>query len=312
MLNQLLDYAGGPKFDIDFSAMIDFCEMAKAKFMLDESSCVKKYGDLNDPTLKNEVSEPLQKMICYYSTNFKYIYDDEFECSDFNHGSVKELIEHFENEKMCSEDDDSSKVEPVSNKASDTDEVEDEDEDDETWQVIRRIACFALKPLRELENDDTLATCDNSPDQTVTALTVGYDLNKIDMDMEAGPWVLPLFNSMKNLVTMDFDSFAKAGENFMERFGLYDMNALTGLDIANDLRDLAMAMPNGLEVTKFEFEAELKDEYLYCTDEDGKVDKSKPLIECHDYFVFDWGKPYIQFYAIFVASSLCLLSLSMD
>ena len=133
------------------------------------------------------------------------------------------------------------------------------------------LICYPLKRVVDLEAAETSDDCSGLDEATYT-MDVNIDLPAMGIDARISEVLVPLLSGMKNLETMNFGSFSDAGEAMMKAMGMYDMNAMTGWDIANNLRDVMMSVPRGFRMRRFSFSAEYKEEEHFCESGEAKRD----------------------------------------
>lgn len=243
----LRDLGGRLDFNLALEPRIDFCGIASAKQSLDAWCSSSDRGDDFDDLDASEDDvqiDSAQEFICYYSNRFSFYYED-----------------------FCGSDFDMSWDE-----AWDAIDFED-------GEGVEDLICVVVKRLYDMDGDADLSNDCAGVDNNILDMPFSFDG---EMDSDGASILVPMLTGMKKLETMSFDSFAKAGENFMERFGMYDMNALTGLDIANDLRDFASAVPSGLSMQQFDFDVSYDESEFFCAD--GGV-----LRECEHEWCDDWS-----------------------
>ncbi|KAL5250086.1 hypothetical protein ACHWQZ_G015976 [Mnemiopsis leidyi] len=143
------------------------------------------------------------------------------------------------------------------------------------WDLI----CYPLKRVVDLEAADTSGECVNLKEETYV-MSVDIDLPEMGIDVMTSEILVPLLSEMKNLETMNFGTFSDAMEAMMEAMGMSDMNALTGWNIANNLKDLGMAMPRGFRMKRFSFDAQYQEEEHFC--ESGQPNRNCWDDACYD------------------------------
>ena len=231
----LQDSAGNNWLDLAVTPTINMCGPVHAKKDLD-AKCNEMFSEdeLTWPEEINLEDWTIQQIICSGSTQVESAF-----------------------EQICGNDWDKS-----------MEEIEDEFFDDIIRSMLD-VACFGLKRVKDLESADTSDDCSNLNEDEYE-MRIPIELPKMGMDMGTSAVLVPLFSVMDNLETMDFSSFADAGEAMMKSMGMYDMNALIGWDTANNLRDIMMTVPRAFSVRRFSFSAEYDESLYFCESGEAK------------------------------------------
>ena len=221
---------------------MNFCGLAQARQEL-SAVCQEKYAELLEQDMDNAEISNLEELVCFYNSKMVEVYGD-----------------------MCGEDNDMSWDEAFGNINFDD------------FDTIKDVLCVVLKPMYNMDDKDLSNDCANI-DEDVQSVSMPISFSAEIGASESG-LAVPILTALQNLETMNFGSFADAARNVMQRFGMYEMNALTGLNIANNLRDVVLSVPSGLSMRKFDFEVSFNKESFFC-------DNGNAKRECDSWC--DWG-----------------------
>ena len=117
-------------------------------------------------------------------------------------------------------------------------------------------ACMVVGHIQRTEQqlpDNDISKCD-SVNEDVRVLTMPFLLPDFTYDVEWGSVILPLLEHKDTLTHGDYSTITTAVRGMMHRFGVYDTSQLTGLEMANHLRDLIIEVPENLKVSMVSWE----------------------------------------------------------
>ena len=211
--------SGRNKMSLAFNAELDICEMNMARKKMEEK-CNSLYQDLNDFDWDNITEVAIQHTICAISHTIINNYDGM--CENATREDMQSIIDYLI---------DSNKPE----------------------EAVDDLYCMFIKPFHELKNKDPQEVCNNQALYHERVIDLVFSLSDIKIGMDAAIVVVPLLSGMRNLNKMNITNLGRAGRGIMDRFGMTNMTALTGLDIANDLKDMVFGMSEGFSIKDFDF-----------------------------------------------------------
>ena len=219
---------------------LNFCGLAQARQEL-SNVCETVHADLLKQDPENADISNFEELVCFYNSKMVEVYDD-----------------------ICGND------------MTWDDAVENIDFED--FDTIKDILCIILKPLYEMDGKDLSDDCANI-DEDVQTMSMPVAFTAEIGSQYKPHYAFPLLTALKNLETMNFVSFAYAARSVMDRFGIYNMNALTGLNIANNLRDAVLSLPSGFSLKKFDLDVHYEKDNFFC--DNGNVKRQCRSWDCN-------------------------------
>ena len=138
-------------------------------------------------------------------------------------------------------------------------------------------ACTAVKHIMKTEESlpgGDIQQC-HDVDEEARILTMPFSLQKgLTNDVEWGSVLVPLFEHIESMTHVDFSTVTTAVRGMMKQFGVYETSHVTGLEMADYLRDLIIEVPENLKVSNARSMLLNEMSDVFCEDMSVKMDCS--------------------------------------
>ncbi|XP_063680793.1 uncharacterized protein LOC134816032 [Bolinopsis microptera] len=156
-------------------------------------------------------------------------------------------------------------------------------------------ACTAVKHIMKTEEilqQGDIQQC-HDVNEEARILTMPFSLQKgLTNDIDWGSVLIPLFEHIESMTHVDFSTVTTAVRGMMKQFGVYETSHVTGLEMADYLRDLIIEVPENLKVSNARSELLNKMSDVFCDNNKVKMDCSSACAIPYNQCLMEEGDNY--------------------